>query len=37
MTNNSNTQSNVQNNRIGFIFLDEIHHVDHFITTAIEF
>lgn len=36
MTNNSNTQSNVQNNRIGFIFLDEIHHVDHFITTAIE-
>ena len=36
MTNNSNSQSSVQNQKIGFIFLDEIHHIDHFITTAIE-
>jgi hypothetical protein len=36
MTNNSNSHGSVQNQKIGFIFLDEIHHIDHFITTAIE-
>ena len=36
MANTRNTQSKEQNHSIGFIFLDEIHHIDHFITTAIE-
>ena len=32
----NNTFDSIQKNKIGFIFLDEIHHLYHFITVAIE-
>ena len=36
MANKINSENKVLHRKIGFIFLDEIHHINHFITIAIE-
>ena len=36
MVNKINSENRVLHRKIGFIFLDEIHHLNHFITIAVE-